>query len=111
MRVGHFPSPFLACSTEVRSSRFATCADTEKCTIPEPPTNCCMSGCAKCVWIEYANELGHILQDRAEVTEHILNAVEDPSLKIFLSIELKDRILSDHKSEKKCARDKTPTEE
>ena len=70
-----------------------------------------MSGCANCVWIEYANQLGHILQDRAEVTEHILNAVEDPNLKIFLSIELKDRRLAHHKSEKNGAPDKTPTEE
>lgn len=91
-RALYLPSLLPACSTDARGSRLATnVPDTKKFAVPDPPTNCCMSGCANCVWIEYAKQLEQILQDRTEATRHILDVVEDPSLKIFLSIELKDK--------------------
>lgn len=59
-------------------------------TLPEAPTNCCMSGCANCVWIEYAKELTKIYSDGGDkAKELILEKITDPSLKMFLQIELK----------------------
>lgn len=58
--------------------------------LPEEPTNCCMSGCANCVWIEYAKELTKIYSDGGDkAKELILKRITDPSLKMFLQIELK----------------------
>lgn len=57
--------------------------------IPDPPTNCCMNSCANCVWITYAQELAAIYKDGGQAAEQVMKAIEDPSLKIFLSFELK----------------------
>uniref|UniRef100_T1I0R3 Oxidoreductase-like domain-containing protein n=1 Tax=Rhodnius prolixus TaxID=13249 RepID=T1I0R3_RHOPR len=57
--------------------------------IPELPTNCCMSGCANCVWIQYAEELTKIFKDGGDKSrEIILKKVDDPNMKAFLSLEL-----------------------
>ena len=58
--------------------------------IPPPPTNCCMSGCANCVWITYAQELAAIYKDSERASEKVMRAIDDPSLKIFLNLELKE---------------------
>ncbi|CAH1280026.1 unnamed protein product [Diabrotica balteata] len=59
---------------------------------PEEPTTCCMSGCANCVWIEYADELQKYFQDGGErAREEINNRVTDPNMKAFLSHELRMR--------------------
>lgn len=58
--------------------------------LPEKPTNCCMSGCANCVWIDYAKELTRIYSDGGSKAQKvILEKISDPSLKIFLQMELK----------------------
>lgn len=62
--------------------------------IPPPPTDCCMSGCANCVWVTYAEELAQIYKDGGKASERVLEAIEDPSLKIFLSLELKEKLKS-----------------
>ena len=62
--------------------------------LPPPPTDCCMSGCVNCVWVLYAEELAQIYQDGGEAAEKVLEAVEDPSLKIFLSLELREKFKS-----------------
>lgn len=62
--------------------------------VPEPPTNCCMSGCANCVWITYAQELAQLYKDSGKAAESVMNAVEDPSLKVFLNLELNDKLSS-----------------
>lgn len=64
--------------------------------MPEQPQNCCMAGCANCVWLAYAEELSKCLNDGGEAAKQkILENVKDPNLRAFLMVELK------HKYEKK----------
>ncbi|XP_037090593.1 oxidoreductase-like domain-containing protein 1 [Pollicipes pollicipes] len=59
---------------------------------PEQPTICCMSGCANCVWIEYAERLAAHYRDGGEAGRRAIEAnVTDPSLKAFLLLELRTR--------------------
>lgn len=56
---------------------------------PEPPVDCCMSGCANCVWIMYANELKKYYEkDGNERAKREIEKIENPSLKMFLKLEL-----------------------
>ena len=58
--------------------------------LPEPPTNCCFSGCANCVWIKYAEDLSLLFNDAEDKIKNIiLNKIEDPNMKAFLLMELK----------------------
>lgn len=59
--------------------------------LPPPPTDCCMGGCARCVWVLYAEELAQLYKDGGRAAEKVLEAIEDPSLKIFLSLELREK--------------------
>ncbi|XP_011310256.1 oxidoreductase-like domain-containing protein 1 [Fopius arisanus] len=59
------------------------------------PTNCCMRGCANCVWIRYAEKLSKKLADsNADVQKIIIDKVKDPNMKAFLSMELRCRKIS-----------------
>ena len=62
--------------------------------IPEPPNNCCMSGCANCVWITYAQELAQLYKDGGKAADSVMNAIDDPSLKVFLNLELNEKLRS-----------------
>ncbi|XP_063917819.1 oxidoreductase-like domain-containing protein 1 [Zophobas morio] len=57
---------------------------------PEEPTTCCMSGCANCVWIEYAQKLSEFYKDGGdEAVRQINEKVTDPNMKAFLMHELR----------------------
>ncbi|XP_037946111.1 oxidoreductase-like domain-containing protein 1 [Teleopsis dalmanni] len=59
--------------------------------LPPEPTTCCMSGCANCVWIEYAQTISKILDGNSEkVKEIVLSKITDPNLKMFLTLELRN---------------------
>ncbi|KAL1116019.1 hypothetical protein AAG570_005514 [Ranatra chinensis] len=58
--------------------------------LPEEPTDCCMSGCANCVWIDYAEELMELFKDGGEKYKKIITEkVKDPNMQAFLLTELK----------------------
>ncbi|XP_030370756.1 oxidoreductase-like domain-containing protein 1 [Scaptodrosophila lebanonensis] len=63
----------------------------EEIVIPPEPTTCCMSGCANCVWLDYAQTLSKILDNNDErAREIVLSRITDPNLKMFLSLELRN---------------------
>lgn len=59
---------------------------------PEEPTNCCMTGCANCVWLVYAQEISDYYKDGGEKAEsEIMKKVNDPNIRAFLMHELRMR--------------------
>lgn len=59
---------------------------------PEAPTTCCMSGCANCVWLEYAEKLSEYFKDGGErAIKEINERVDDPNIRAFLLQELRSR--------------------
>uniref|UniRef100_A0A2H1WQC1 SFRICE_038818 n=1 Tax=Spodoptera frugiperda TaxID=7108 RepID=A0A2H1WQC1_SPOFR len=61
-------------------------------SIDEPPTSCCQSGCANCVYIVWAEALSAKIQNVGpEVSDKILDMVQDPSMKAYLEMELRIR--------------------
>ena len=57
---------------------------------PEPPVDCCMSGCANCVWIQYCEELKHYYSDGMgqELARKAIETIDNEGLKMFLKVEL-----------------------
>lgn len=57
---------------------------------PEPPIDCCMSGCANCVWIQYAEELKryYSLNEGSERAKKAIEEIDNPGLQMFLKLEL-----------------------
>lgn len=66
--------------------------------IPSPPTNCCMSGCANCVWLQYAEEISSQLQGGSDAARKIImKEVQDPNMRSFLEMELRMLKLNEKK--------------
>ena len=60
----------------------------------EEPTNCCMSGCANCVWVQYAEKVAALMKDSDhDVQKLIMEKVQDPNMRAFLAMELRLRKL------------------
>lgn len=58
------------------------------------PTNCCMSGCANCVWIKYAERLSDTMErSDVDLQRTIFEKVQDPNMRAFLAMELRCRKL------------------
>ncbi|XP_067672367.1 oxidoreductase-like domain-containing protein 1, partial [Haliotis asinina] len=55
---------------------------------PEPPVDCCMSGCANCVWIAYAESLKDYYSDGGKSAREALEQIENPSLRMFVKLEM-----------------------
>jgi Oxidoreductase-like protein, N-terminal len=48
-----------------------------------------MSGCENCVWIQYAQELTEMYKDSGTTAKKIiLEKITDPSMQVFLKMEL-----------------------
>ncbi|SPP81109.1 oxidoreductase-like domain-containing protein 1 [Drosophila guanche] len=73
--------------------------------IPPEPTTCCMSGCANCVWLDYAQTLTKLLDGNDErARELVLSKITDPNLKMFLSLELRQmKLLHEEKPQPPAA--------
>ncbi|XP_050346441.1 uncharacterized protein LOC126770876 [Nymphalis io] len=66
-------------------------------SIDEPPTACCRSGCANCVFIVWAEELATKFENAGpEITDKIMKQVDDPSMRAYLELELRMRGLKKH---------------
>lgn len=56
---------------------------------PDPPLDCCMSGCANCVWIKYAEEMrDYYCEEGLEKAWKDIEKIEDANLKAYLKLEL-----------------------
>ncbi|CAF0784902.1 unnamed protein product [Rotaria sordida] len=59
-----------------------------------PPTTCCMSNCANCVWIAFAEEVAQRYPDGPiEVIDDVLKRyIDDKSFREFLEFEIQARL-------------------
>ena len=64
---------------------------------PSLPTTCCMSGCANCVWLDYADAMVAYYSARGEgvalgdLLTTMRSNVDDPMVKTFIEMELKSK--------------------
>ena len=73
-------------------------------SFPEAPSNmCCMSGCANCVWLDYADDMIKAYSEKGKqleidvILQEIDEKINDPMIKSFIKLELKSKF-KDRKS-------------
>jgi hypothetical protein len=68
-------------------------------TAPSIPSTCCMSGCANCVWLDYAELVVKFYETRGaalnldDLLGEIDSNVEDEMIKAFIKMEVKSRYM------------------
>jgi len=55
---------------------------------PAVPDYCCMSGCANCVYLQYAVEMAECFGDNGATALKVIDAIEDETLRAFLRMEV-----------------------
>jgi len=60
---------------------------------PEIPTCCCRSGCANCVYIQYAEEVADYFKHNSTAAMKFIRSIEDETLKTFLEMEIEHILL------------------
>ena len=66
---------------------------------PPPANLCCMSGCANCVWLDYADDMIKYYERKGETlkVEEILDLVDqnvdDEMIKAFVKMEIKSKFV------------------
>eukprot|EP00090_Calanus_glacialis_P028474 TRINITY_DN45726_c0_g1_i1.p1 TRINITY_DN45726_c0_g1~~TRINITY_DN45726_c0_g1_i1.p1 ORF type:complete len:136 (+),score=40.75 TRINITY_DN45726_c0_g1_i1:32-439(+) len=66
---------------------------------PSLPSTCCMSGCANCVWLDFAEETVQYYKEMGEEMEftallrEVEKNIDDPMIKAFITMELKSKYL------------------
>lgn len=61
---------------------------TKRINPPEVPTNCCMTGCPNCVWLQFAKDMMEFSIEGGPNARKIIEEIEDPNLRTFLLFEL-----------------------
>jgi len=101
-----FPFSSVQCYNSLTQLRLCTNrtgdqADTSAATNGPPavPSTCCMSGCANCVWLDYAEEMVNFYEQRGEqmdfpsLLRDVEKNIDDPMIKAFITMELKSKYL------------------
>ena len=67
-------------------------------SFPDAPSNmCCMSGCANCVWLDYAEDMIKYYSEKGEkldinvILQEVEANINDPMIKSFIKLELKSK--------------------
>eukprot|EP00088_Acartia_fossae_P001557 TRINITY_DN10609_c0_g1_i18.p1 TRINITY_DN10609_c0_g1~~TRINITY_DN10609_c0_g1_i18.p1 ORF type:complete len:122 (-),score=11.21 TRINITY_DN10609_c0_g1_i18:112-477(-) len=64
---------------------------------PEVPSTCCASGCASCVWLDYAEEVIKYYEGRSEslscdqLLQDVEKNIQDPMIKTFVKMEIRNK--------------------
>ena len=69
---------------------------------PAPPTTCCMSGCANCVWIDHAEELVRFYRHREQqdaldverLLDEVDEGIQDEMVRAFVKTEIRSMVMS-----------------
>ena len=76
-------------SEKVLTAHFKVCSERHAPFLPpDVPVFCCGSGCANCVFIQYATEMAECFNDNGTSALKVVDALDDENLKAFLRVEI-----------------------